>query len=46
MGSPSTQFDKEPVNDEYKSTNQFAPYANTFHKSTNGGLNFKNYSEI
>ena len=46
MGSPAKTFDKEPCNDEMKSTNQFAPFANTFHKVANGGMNFKNYSEI
>ncbi len=46
FGSPARTFEKEACNNEMKSTNQFAPYSNTFHKVTNGGINFKNYSEI
>eukprot|EP00347_Sterkiella_histriomuscorum_P018031 403347050 len=48
MGSPLQKQSYKEKMDMLKcqSTNRYAPYQNGFHKSTNGQLNYKNYSEI
>jgi hypothetical protein len=45
MGSPNIRSQKEKMlYHGCKSTNQFAPFANTFHKDVAGNVNYKNYS--